>query len=203
MGAQSDQVKPSILLLYPILATFLAAAWVHSDIRAGAIGQYIKTQIEGRVEIRGLQWESYLEEQFTEQQPGLRAWLVRNVAKRLVEIYAIGIFLSTQLLAIILAGFKMESCCDRSEQLLLILDFIGILLTASLTIIPLPHSHTLYSTIVLSPEGIVNRFTRYVAEQRNIYSWNRARYQLIISLPYSKKRITLNLIFTCLKISSL
>lgn len=47
-----------ILLLYPLLALFLAIAWMQSDVRAGEIGNYIKEQIETKLD--GIRWETYI-----------------------------------------------------------------------------------------------------------------------------------------------
>jgi hypothetical protein len=35
-------VSPTLILLQPIFATLLAAAWAHSDLRIEEIGQYLK-----------------------------------------------------------------------------------------------------------------------------------------------------------------
>jgi 8-oxo-dGTP diphosphatase len=122
VGAQ-EIVEPSVLLIYPLLAAFLAATWTHSDIRVGEIGEYIRNNIEPRLE--GLNWEVYLHEKYTKQESWLR--------RRLSELSASGIFLSTELLAVVLARFHSRwDLSQKTTKILLVLDVIAIVLTVFL-----------------------------------------------------------------------
>jgi 8-oxo-dGTP diphosphatase len=122
VGAQ-EIVEPSVLLIYPLLAAFLAATWTHSDIRVGEIGEYIRNNIEPRLE--GLNWEEYLHKKYAEQE----SWL----KKRLSELSASGIFLSTELLAVILARYHSRwDLSQKTTKILLALDVIAIVLTVFL-----------------------------------------------------------------------
>jgi hypothetical protein len=118
VGAQ-ELAAPVVLLIYPLLATFLAATWTHSDIRVGEIGEYIRKNIEPRLE--GLNWEQHLHQMHAKS----GNWLQR----RLTEIATTGIFISTELLAIILAVCHSNWEFSRETEVLLILDVIAIILT--------------------------------------------------------------------------
>ncbi|MCP4427620.1 MAG: hypothetical protein GY803_24315 [Chloroflexi bacterium] len=52
-----DQGSPTIILMYPILAMFLSAAWAQSDLRIWQIGTYIKRRIEEKILGNHLGWE--------------------------------------------------------------------------------------------------------------------------------------------------
>ena len=128
-------VDYAVLLIYPILATFLAAAWAHSDIRAGQIGAYIRTNLGKRLPGTG-EWEKYLREEYARPEKGLlrrfEKWLVRHI----VEVYASGIFLTTQILAVLLAGYRAKFGFKGVEEIaLLILDAVGFALTFFLVLV--------------------------------------------------------------------
>lgn len=109
--------SPFPLLIYPILATFLAMAWSHSDQRAGEIGEYIREEIEPN--LPGMGWEKWIRQRFTPNENtdsniegnGQKRAAGYNKIERLgiwlkkftVEIYAYGIFVSTQIIAILFA----------------------------------------------------------------------------------------------------
>lgn len=120
MGAQ-ELVVPSVLLIYPILAAFLAAAWTHSDIRVGEIGEYIRRNIESRLE--GLGWEAHLRQKSAKRESWLR--------RRLSEISACGIFLSTEVLAILLAFCHPIWTFSCEASILLFFDILAIIFTNS------------------------------------------------------------------------
>lgn len=118
IGAQG-LVEPSVLLIYPILATFLAAVWTHSDIRVGELGEYIRTNIEPRLD--GLRWEKHLRKKYGRHEN----WLLR----RLMEFSASGIFLTTEILAVVFATYHPRWTSSREQKMLLILDGIAITMT--------------------------------------------------------------------------
>lgn len=51
------QGSPTVMLAYPILASFLAIAWAQSDLRISQIGAYIKGSIEPRLLGENRGWE--------------------------------------------------------------------------------------------------------------------------------------------------
>jgi hypothetical protein len=86
--------KATILLVYPVLAMFLALVWVQHDTRIGEIGEYIRLNIETKM--AGLQWDTSLHQKY------------QGSSLRLVEIYAYGLFSVIPLLTVLLAlpGFS-------------------------------------------------------------------------------------------------
>jgi len=108
------------LLMYPILATLLALAWMRSDLQIGEIGAYIRDYIES--ELSGLRWESHLGKEH------------KGTRLRSVEANGIGVFLVSQTLAVLLAVIMFNSGQEQSisVQLLLIsvaVDAIAMVLT--------------------------------------------------------------------------
>lgn len=77
------------ILLYPIIATFLAANWAHNGVSIKAIAIYIRDHIESRVD-KAIAWEH-------------RTGLSRNPLNRLNFWSASGIFIGTSLFAIVIA----------------------------------------------------------------------------------------------------
>lgn len=57
--SNSSKAAITAILVFPILALFLAAAWAHSDIRIRQIGAYIRSQ-ESQLSGIGRGWENYL-----------------------------------------------------------------------------------------------------------------------------------------------
>jgi hypothetical protein len=62
LGAGIQFRSPSIILLYPIIAVFLAANWTYNHRRIRELGAYIRVRIEARVGQTHIGWESYLNE---------------------------------------------------------------------------------------------------------------------------------------------
>ena len=117
----------SIILVYPVLAIFLAANWTHNGIRIKEIANYIRDHIESRVGENTIAWEH-------------RARPNRMPIDRLNFLSASGIFIGTSLFAILtalpLAHF------DMVEILLLIFAIICIICTS---IVLLLFSHARFS----------------------------------------------------------
>ena len=105
-----------VLLVYPILTLFLAAIWAHSDVRIGEIAEYIRNRIEPQ--LVGIRWEKYISKRFVER--GGR-WFRR------VEVSAAGVFLITQILALILAWPRLTFSLE--EIILLASDILAIIAT--------------------------------------------------------------------------
>lgn len=93
----------AILLVYPILAMFLALVWVQHDTRIGEIGEYIRVEIETRIE--GIKWDTNLHQRYNGQ------------SLRLVEIYAYGLFVVIPVLTVLLA---LPSLSFSPDQILLL-----------------------------------------------------------------------------------
>lgn len=79
----------SILLLYAIIALFLAANWSHNGRTVRDIGRYIRSQIETKVGVQNIGWEHRI-------RPRQRLGGLNFISAR-------GIFIGTSLLAIVLA----------------------------------------------------------------------------------------------------
>ena len=102
-----------ILLIYPILALFLANSWTQHDNRIGEIAVYIRNEIEPL--LKGVNWETYVSTMHTGRK------------FRLVEFYALGLFWGVGILAIVLAWPRLTF--TPNELFLLIADVIAIVLT--------------------------------------------------------------------------
>ncbi len=113
-GVHAD-VSAAVLLVYPILAAFLAAGWVHNGDAIVPLARYIREELENKHGRLG--WESYLK-----THPD-RRFLYEDLGL----IYAAGIFLSTQLIALILGALKATA--TATDLILLAADLIAILST--------------------------------------------------------------------------
>jgi hypothetical protein len=84
-------VPESAILVYPILAMFLAASWAQSDLRTAQIAQFIRDHIEPCIgtPLRELGWENYRRTTYSRS--------------RRLTFSTQGVFVSTQALAIALA----------------------------------------------------------------------------------------------------
>ena len=116
-----------VLLIYPILAFFLALGWMHSDVRAGEIGRYIKTNIECK--LNGIGWENYISEIKAKQKEQKKTFFIKAT-----EISASGVFLVTEIVSIVLAIPKMKTLLQDpilliQVVLLLIFDMVAIIYT--------------------------------------------------------------------------
>ena len=87
-----------ILLLYPLLALFLAIAWMQSDVRAGEIGNYIKDQIETKLD--GIRWETYIRQKKIDEK--------KSILKKANAISASGVFVTTSLVAMLIGISKID-----------------------------------------------------------------------------------------------
>lgn len=93
LGATTN---PQIALFYPVLSLFLAAAWSDEDGKIGALSAYLHDQ-EMRYDLDG--WENFHRKRRMSR-PFL-AGLQRFYPKSLLSLATRGVFLSTQLLAIL------------------------------------------------------------------------------------------------------
>jgi len=89
-----DETSPLVLLLYPILALFLATAWTQNDTRIWDIAQYIENEIESK--LSGIKWETYIHR------------LNQSRIVRPLEVTAVGVFLATEVITVGLALLKTD-----------------------------------------------------------------------------------------------
>jgi 8-oxo-dGTP diphosphatase len=120
----SENASVLVLLIYPILAYFLALAWTHSDLRAGEIGDYIKDYIETKTV--GIGWQTHLQESMQKQK--------KTIYKKATSFSAAGIFLVTEIASLFLALPKIDLTFNNFIQsaqvgLFLLADAIAIILT--------------------------------------------------------------------------
>jgi len=123
LGTQKE-VSVIVLLIYPILAFFLALTLVHIQIGAVEISQYLKEKIEDR--FLSLGWERYIRE----LQTGKR----KSYFAKAKGIPAFGVFIVTEIVALVLAvpriffPFK-ESLGSILEVFLFTVSIVAIILT--------------------------------------------------------------------------
>jgi hypothetical protein len=117
VGLQFDN-SATILLVYPILALFLAAGWAHNGVVMVKIGRYIRDNIEPK--LAGLNWQTFTEKSF----PQLSSFSI------LGPISTSGLIFTSQLLALILAIIKFTG--TLTEWGLLILSSLALLITGIL-----------------------------------------------------------------------
>lgn len=116
--AVQAKVEPALLLAYPVWATLLAVAWAHHDIRIGQLGEYIRQEIESQLDMG---WQEYIRNEYAKKE--------NRFVKRLTEFSAAGIFLTTELLAVILAAYQSQMVFTGINFVLLLLDGVGFVVT--------------------------------------------------------------------------
>lgn len=112
-----DGVSPSVLLVYPLLSSFLAAGWVYNGKATLEIGTYIKEEIEAKNV--GANWETY---QFRKYPIGEHAGLLGTLS-------AWGIFLGSQIITLAVALVLLENAIALSDAVLLAADAIAVVFT--------------------------------------------------------------------------
>lgn len=90
---KDKEISTLLFLLYPILCTFLAMGWSHTDYRLGELGTYIRETIETKLPEMG--WEHCIS---ASSQPSKRSFKVQ-------ELSALGIFVGVEILSILVAFF--------------------------------------------------------------------------------------------------
>ena len=105
------QVNTSVLLVYPILAFFLAAGWAHNFLRIRQLADYIR-QIESKVSVIG--WSLHILD-LSE----------RTVSRVLGLLSASGVFVATQLIVILLAILQISF--TTTEWILLAIDLLFVI----------------------------------------------------------------------------
>jgi HAD superfamily hydrolase (TIGR01484 family) len=85
-------------LAYPILATFLAAAWAQNDMRSRRMGVYVREQIETRLRYPESGWQHVLRST-SSSNIGLGAWLTTSPTR----LSAAGFFIASEILVPLVA----------------------------------------------------------------------------------------------------
>ena len=97
--------NPQIALFYPVLSLFLAAAWSDEDGKIGALGAYMHDK-EVRYNLDG--WETYHRARRPNQPRSWPGGLEQLVPKSMLSLATRGVFLSTQILAILVAAGQIS-----------------------------------------------------------------------------------------------
>jgi hypothetical protein len=107
------------ILIYPSLAFLLSLTWAQSEIRISQLGAYIHQKIEPVVP--GLGWEQYWRQQRLQ---------VTLAGIPFVLLAPVGIFLITQIMAVVLGLFRFDNTLP--EWVLLIVD--GVMIVATINV---------------------------------------------------------------------
>ncbi len=111
----------SAVLTYPFLAMFLAAGWANSHTRVRQMVAYIRDRLEPH--FGGLGWETYANE---------RDLAPRIGPFRLTTLFARGVFVATQIVAIIYAWIRLDFT-SWGEVSLLIMNILVVIVTIMIT----------------------------------------------------------------------
>ena len=106
-------VSGLVLLVYPVLALFLACLWAQSDVRIAQLGRYISEHIEPK--LSGLGWEGFLRRAYPK---GRRSLRIPLDAVRLLEVSSIGIFLTSAGLTWLVGAVRIYSERNPGEGML-------------------------------------------------------------------------------------
>ena len=111
LGSQTN-ADPVVLLVYPIIAMFLAIGWEQNMLHIRQLGIYIRDRIESRISGGG--WENHRTEFSTQY-------------KSYTTLFTRGTFVGTQLIAV---GLALSKSTYTSLQIgLLLIDAIAIIVT--------------------------------------------------------------------------
>lgn len=103
-----------IALIYPPLALFLVITWVQNDARIRDIAKYIREEIE--LKFPGLYWETYVQKERE---------LSKNTKRQRTILSHGGIFVFTQLIAILVGCFKI--IISPMAITLLVIDILSVI----------------------------------------------------------------------------
>jgi len=112
--------SPIAVLAYPMLAMFLAAAWIYNDGQIAQLGIYIQYRIEERLIGEGLGWEH-----------AIKADPASPIIGKRIRIATRGILIGSELMAIgLYAATKHEiHLPPKREIVLLVVDLVAIFFT--------------------------------------------------------------------------
>lgn len=105
----------SVVLIYPLLAAFLAFGWAQNDFRIKDAAKYIRENLEGS--LPGLRYETFVQQRRDETK-GFGSW-------RFVVLSHGGVFLVTQILAVGIEISKFSF--DTLKWALLGVDLVAVL----------------------------------------------------------------------------
>ncbi|MFN8598268.1 MAG: hypothetical protein U0559_19060 [Anaerolineae bacterium] len=109
----------SIAFVFPIIATFLATAWLQHDVRIGELSNYINEHIEDRLP-DGMGWENY---RASRPRKGTRVF-----GLRLAVLSAGGVFVVIQIVALFI-GFSKFDTFTTAEWIFGIISALFVVLT--------------------------------------------------------------------------
>ena len=119
MGASlQPKINTSILLIYPIISSFLSISWVYNDLRIKQLANYIR-EIETSTKIMG--WSLYLKDLLSNE----------KFIRVLSPLSTSGLFISTQILSVAIA--ILNHSFSLIEWVLFIIDIIFIITTVILS----------------------------------------------------------------------
>lgn len=116
-------VPITVLMIYPVLALFLAYSWASQDGRIGDIGRFIRDNVEPEFltkdQLVRLGWENYLTEAYNRSKASNKSKVSRARKRATTQLSApaprrqgmgafgaSGVFLTTQVIAILLASIR-------------------------------------------------------------------------------------------------
>ena len=105
-------ISASVLLVYPLLAMFLAFGWVHNGVIILQTGRYIQENIESK--LQNLKWETDHFNKFP--------------FTRFGQLSTSGLILTTQLLAVALAFIKSQF--TLVDNILFVISILSVISTA-------------------------------------------------------------------------
>ncbi len=109
-----------VLLPYPFIAALLALVWMQNDVRIGELGEYITKELGKKCEdLKGF-------EDFLRQNNAKRGW---KGGWRDVEVAALGVFLITEFVSMILAALYLWKISVVWTALFLVLAICAIIWT--------------------------------------------------------------------------
>lgn len=110
-----DEISERVLLVYPILALFLATSWIHHGFAISRLGKYIREELEPKL---NMGWETFLKE----SDPPYFG--------KFGKISSVGLFLLTQILSL---GFALSNIkFGIFESVLLLTSIIAMIITVAL-----------------------------------------------------------------------
>jgi len=121
LGMLLSEIGTSAILLYPILAFFLATAWVHNDVRLFDIRSYIRARLEKK-RLAGLEWENHL---FIKR---------KGSYLRLAELSAFCIFVFVSIFALVIANQKLVEY-KTTDKILFYGGVVAVVFSANLIIL--------------------------------------------------------------------
>lgn len=123
-AALAHPTSPSISLIYPPIALFLAVGWIQNDYQIRVLAAYIREQIE--IKIPNMNFETYIQQKRLEYQTSMHNdWWYKRWWHSL-RISHIGLILVTQLMAIIIGFFMFK--CTFLEFIFVFFDVLSVIL---------------------------------------------------------------------------